>query len=148
MKKNAARRGMSIAEAVIAMMLISVIAASSFTAIASSIKATTRTFSRFNSINLIENCLECFKYSKNSDQYKISLEFFGENYEEGDYEVETLVYTKVYVFQEKAYTVIVEINWTANIFNAHSFSSSGDILYIYGKKDSGFTVPYKKGTDI
>jgi type II secretory pathway pseudopilin PulG len=146
MKKNAAKRGISIAEAVIAMALISVIAASSFTAIASSIKVTTRTFARYDSINLIGNCLECFKYSKDPGQYTITLEFFGENPGDGDYNAVIIGNSTLYIFEEKAYTVIVYINWTGNTFNATSVSSSGDTLYTFGKQDEGFAIPYTKGS--
>lgn len=138
------RRGVSIAEAVVAMMLISIISVSAFTAIGASMRVNTRVSARFSSINLIGDCLECFKYGEDEESFVNALRFYGKEQARGDYEVMNLPGKSIYIFSEKAYTAVVTINFAAGTFGASSISEKGEIYYVFGEQDQGDPVPYRK----
>lgn len=139
MKGKAARRGISVVEAVIAMALISILSAAAFTAINASLKANTRSIMRFSSISLISDSLECFKYSRDTEEFESSLVFSG-----NDFTV-PLNLINMYVFDKGGYKVIVTLNWEQKTFAAYAQTNSGEVFYTFNPLPDGSSGRYKKG---
>lgn len=141
-KGKAARRGISVVEAVIAMALISILSAAAFTAINASLKANTRSIMRFSSISLISDSLECFKYSRDTEEFKSSLVFSGNDFT-GPLNLINSDY--MYVFDKGGYKVIVTLNWEQKTFAAYAQTNSGEVFYTFNPLPDGSSGRYKKG---
>lgn len=137
-KGKAARRGISVVEAVIAMALISILSAAAFTAINASLKANTRSIMRFSSISLISDSLECFKYSRDKEEFESSLVFSGNDFTD-------LINSDMYVFDKGGYKVIVTLNWEQKTFAAYAQTNSGEVFYTFNPLPDGSSGRYKKG---
>lgn len=148
MKKQSSGSGFSVVEAVIAMMLISIVAVSSFTAITASMRVNSRATLRFRSISLVGDCLECFKYSDDLNEYEQALAFGGK-IRDVNYYVDDPIFSNtdftIYVFTESDYKVVVTINWDEKTFKATSLNNAGELLYEFGKQTDGTVIPYTKG---
>ncbi len=145
MEKMPARRGFSIAEAVVAMMLISIVSVSAFTAVTASMRVNKRVVMRFSSLNLINDCLECFKFSEDSAAFNKALAFYGKDSENGDYTEVQIFLDDVYVFWDKTYNAVVTINWEKKTFVATAIDKDGALFYEFGKQDDGSVLPFVKG---
>ena len=77
MTKNKKKRGVTIPEAVVAMLIIVIVSASAITMLSSFSKQSAKMLQRNEALTLAENALECFKVSKTCAQFSSYLSSFS-----------------------------------------------------------------------
>lgn len=142
-KKNKAKRGVSIAEAVVAMAVVVIVSMASISAVIFATNANLKTYNRTRAQNFAQNMLECFKSASSVEEFTKNAAFaegidtFPGPTANGDYRV------YAYTPDNNAFSAVIRISFPDN-----SDSSSRPTFYVKAIDSSGKTIielNYTKG---
>lgn len=143
-KKNKAKRGVSIAEAVVAMAVVVIVSMASISAVIFATNANLKTYNRTRAQNFAQNMLECFKSASSVEEFTRNAAF-AEGIDTFPEEPTANGDDRVYEYtpDNNAFSAVIRISFPDN-----SDSSSRPTFYVKAIDSSGKTIielNYKKG---
>lgn len=116
------RRGITITEVTIALVIISIISAAALSVVMYSVNVEKQAFSVINAKTAAENTLACFRYAETQEEFAQALEKTGAYEQQPD---------GSWVLSDNGCTVTVKADFTQRYFEYSAVNADGEQIYAF-----------------